>query len=233
MKKLVTLFICLSIVSGMLFAQTRPAGGNANNTAARNKAALDTVQYSLGVYLMQQVLASGYKIDNPTLFKKAIDDVLQRRPLMVNADKAQQWLLTYQQVYARDKGKQLEAMIFAQAKGQPGMMVLPNGINYKILAAGQGLKPRLQDSVILNVIGTLPDGTVFQDSYRDKSSLIAITRDLIPGLREVLQQMNEGSVWRVILPAALGYGETGNGTNIPANSALIFDVAIVAVRPAR
>lgn len=230
MKKSFILLTCFCLIAGIVSAQTRPANTN-NSAAAKNKAALDTVQYSLGVYLMEQVLKSGYKIDNPTLFKKAVDDVLQKRPLMVSSAKAQAWLATYQQVYALDKGKQLESMIFSQARNQPGMVALPSGVNYKIVTPGQGSRPSLKDTLILNVNGTLPDGTVFQDSRT--GSLIALGTDLVPGLREVVQLMPEGSIWRVIIPASMAYGDLGNGTNIPPHSALIFDIAMAAIRRAR
>lgn len=230
MNKHILIIFCFGLLSTSILAQTKPKPTTA---ADKNKAALDTVQYSLGVYLMQQAVAAGYKIDNPTLFKKGIDDVLQKKSLLVSSDVAQAWLVKYQQVYAREKGKQLEAMLFAQAKSTPGMMALPSGLNYTILTAAQGIKPNVNDTIIINVIGKLPEGTIFQDSNKDKASLISVTGNLIPGLKEILQLMPQGSVWRVLVPAALAYGDAGNGTNIPTCSALVFDVALVEVRRAR
>lgn len=221
--------ICTLLLTGA-FAQTRSA--NAASAAAKNRAALDSVQYSLGVYLIQSALKGGYNIDNPAILKKAIDDVLQNRPLMVKADKVDGWLQTYQQVYAQQRGKQLESMVLAQVKGQPGMVSLNSGVTYSIIKTGEGPKPGLRDTVVLNVIGVLADGKVFQDSNKDQSSLIALTADLLPGLRELLQLMPEGSVWHAILPASSAYGINGNGTNIPPNSALIFDIGLVAVKKA-
>lgn len=230
MKKSILLTAICSLIIAGAFAQARPT--NAATAAAKNRAALDSVQYSLGVYLIQSALKGGYNIDNPTIFKKAIDDVLQNRPLMVKADKVDGWLQTYQQVYAQQRGKQLESMVLAQVKGQPGMVSLNSGVTYSIIKTGEGPKPGLRDTVVLNVIGVLADGKVFQDSNKDQSSMIALTADLLPGLRELIQLMPEGSVWHAIVPASSAYGIRGNGSNIPPNSALIFDIGLVAVKKA-
>ena len=52
-------------------------------------------------------------------------------------------------------------------------------------------------------------------------------------MKEAIQLMPEGSTWRMYIPSALAYGETGIAGLIPIYSAVIFDVELVQVKPAR
>ncbi|MEN9686556.1 MAG: hypothetical protein RLZZ28_2342 [Bacteroidota bacterium] len=230
-----TLFLVTSLMlltSFTVTAQTKTRSA-AEISAAKNKAALDTVQYILGTQLIQQAISSGYPVNNPAMIKRGIDDVLQGKKLMVSANDAQLWLTKYQQLYAMEKGKELESLMFSQAKTVPGMIELPSGISYKILTQASGTIAQLNDTVVVNIIGKIPDGTVFQDSYKENASLIGVTKNFIPGLREILQKMPQGSVWRVLVPASLAYGATGNGINIPPYSPLVFDIALAEVRKSK
>jgi FKBP-type peptidyl-prolyl cis-trans isomerase len=60
-----------------------------------------------------------------------------------------------------------------------------------------------------------------------------MTSSLIPGLNETLQLMPEGSVWRIFIPSALAYGPSGLSNVIPPNSALVFDITLMAVKPVK
>ncbi|MCW3087216.1 MAG: hypothetical protein JWQ78_602 [Sediminibacterium sp.] len=222
MKKSILLTTCLSLMACICFAQTKKTDPKE-----------DTIQYSLGVYMMQQFFAkTGFVVTNPTLFEKAIDDVLKKKPLMVNAATTQNRLLAYQQNFQQLRGQQQEALLFSRLQGTPGYTALPSGVNYAVITRGKGIRPTAKDTVILNVITTLPDGTVVNDSNKSKQSYITLAGDMIAGLKEVLYRLEEGSIVRAIIPASQAYGSAGSLT-IPPNSALIFDIALVSVKPGR
>lgn len=224
MKKTILLSACLSVLVCAAFAQPRKAKANP---------AEDTIQYSLGVYMMQQLLAkTGYVVNNPVLFKKAIDDIMLGKKLMINPATAEARLLAYQQTYRLERGRQLEALLFAKLKNQPGYITLPSGVHYSVVTPGRGASPTAKDTVILNVISTLPDGTEIDNTAKSKESYMALAGEMIPGLKEVLYRMREGGVSRAIIPAAQAYGITGTAT-IPPNSALIYDIALVSVKHAQ
>jgi FKBP-type peptidyl-prolyl cis-trans isomerase FklB len=158
------------------------------NPAATN-AQEDSVQYALGVYMMQQLLAkTGFIITNPTLFKKAIDDVTGKKKLMVDPATTEARLLAYQRAYQLQKGRRLEQLLFEQARKQPNYNTLSTGVMYSVVRQGQGPVPTLRDTVILNVNSTLADGTVIDDAAKSKQSFMTITSDMIPGLRDVVQK---------------------------------------------
>ena len=98
--------------------------------------------------------------------------------------------------------------------------------------------PLFTDTVLVNYRGRLiptlsyPEGKVFDQSY--KGELNPATNvptkfsvgGVIVGWSTALQHMTKGDIWRVYIPAKLGYGEKKQ-TDIPANSALIFDMNLV------
>lgn len=224
MKKIILIATCFSLLVCVSFAQ-KPAPPKPKSSPVE-----DTIQYSLGVYMMQQLFAkTGFTITNPTLFKKAIDDVMANKKLMVNPASTQDRLLNYQKTFLLAKGKKMEELLFAKVKGQPGFAVLPSGVNYSITTLGKGSIPTAKDTIIMNVTTTLPDGTVVEDANKTKQSYMALAGDLIPGLRDLVLRMPEGTIGRAIVPAALAYGEQGTAT-IPPNSAIIYDVALVSVK---
>jgi FKBP-type peptidyl-prolyl cis-trans isomerase len=223
MKKTLILTACFALFTSCLLAQTK-----AKTPASTPQE--DTIQYTLGVYMMQQLLAkTGFVVTNPTLFKKAIDDVSAGKKLMIDPTGAEKRLLAYQELYRREKGKKLEELLFAQLRTQPNYAKLPSGVMYTMVKTGQGPTPTLKDTVIVNVNSMLPDGTVIDDVNKSKQSYMALTSDMIPGLRDVLQRMPEGSVCRAVLPASQAYGSIGTPT-VPPNSAIIYDIALVTVK---
>ena len=226
MKKIIILSTCFSLLVAASFAQ-KPA------PKTKASATEDTIQYSLGVYMMQQLFAkTGFVVNDPIMFKKAIDDVLGNKKLMVNPATTQDRLLAYQRVYQLQKGLQLEKLLFDKVKAEKNFTALSSGVYYAVSKTGKGLRPSAKDTIVLNVIITLPDGTVIDDTNKSKQSYMAIAGEMIQGLKEVLFRMEEGAICRAIIPAALAYGEVGSST-IPPNSALIYDVALVSVKPGK
>jgi peptidylprolyl isomerase/FKBP-type peptidyl-prolyl cis-trans isomerase FklB len=117
---------------------------------------------------------------------------------------------------------------------QPGVVTLPDGLQYKIVHSGPatGNKPHLNDEVKVNYEGKLVDGTVFDSSYQRGVPAAMPLRGLIKGWQEALQLMRPGDEWILYVPANLGYGDQGAGGQIPPGAALIFRIELLGVLPA-
>jgi FKBP-type peptidyl-prolyl cis-trans isomerase len=118
------------------------------------------------------------------------------------------------------------ARIFlARNAQQPGVVVTPSGLQYKVLAAGRGPHPTTSDVVLISYVARLADGTLV-----DRGGPVPMSvSGTVPGFSEALTLMPVGSRYRVWIPPALGYPE-GRGP-IPPNSLLIFDLDLLAVAP--
>ena len=87
----------------------------------------------------------------------------------------------------------------------------------------------MQDRVVVNYIGRLVTGQVFDSSYSRGEPLNIPVNRVIPGWTEALQMMSVGSKWQLVIPSNLGYGANGAGDLIPPHSTLIFDVELVSI----
>ncbi len=99
-----------------------------------------------------------------------------------------------------------------------------SGLGYTVLRDATGPRPGKTDFVLIGYIGYLPGtGAVFDQNQGTPLSLDSV----IPGFAEGLQLMARGSVYRLCVPAALGYGAKGAGDAIPANSDLVFQIELI------
>ncbi len=103
-----------------------------------------------------------------------------------------------------------------------------SGLQYKILVAGNGPKPKESDRVKVNYRGTLIDGTEF-DASNDSIPATFAVRGVIKGWTEALQMMPVGSKWEIYVPADLAYGKRGAGDKIGPNATLIFQIELVEI----
>ena len=117
----------------------------------------------------------------------------------------------------------------ATNKTRAGVTELPSGLQYEVLTAADGAKPKDFNTVTCHYHGTLVDGTVFDSSVnRGKPASFPLNM-VIKGWTEGLQLMGTGSKWRFFIPPHLGYGDRQVGPSIGPNSTLIFDVELISI----
>ncbi|MDH4262283.1 MAG: FKBP-type peptidyl-prolyl cis-trans isomerase [Spirochaetia bacterium] len=116
-----------------------------------------------------------------------------------------------------------------QNKKNPGVVVRESGLQYQVLKEGKGPKPRIIDKVEVHYHGTLINGEVFDSSVERGETITFPVRGVIRGWTEALLLMNEGSKWKLFIPAQLAYGERGAGSKIGPNETLIFEVQLIRV----
>ncbi|MBX3708768.1 MAG: FKBP-type peptidyl-prolyl cis-trans isomerase [Gammaproteobacteria bacterium] len=114
-------------------------------------------------------------------------------------------------------------------KSKPGVVILPSGLQYKIIKEGNGSSPTINDTVTVNYSGTLIDGTEFDSSYKRGEPATFPVSGVIPGWTEALQLMKVGSTWELYIPASLAYGATGAPPVIGPNQTLIFKVELLGI----
>jgi peptidylprolyl isomerase len=115
----------------------------------------------------------------------------------------------------------------------PNMTLTSSGIRYRIEREGTGDKPAANRTVSVHYIGSLLDGTVF-DNSRVRGRPIefqAGTGRVIQGWDESVMDMRVGERRLVIIPPELAYGERGAGDGlIPPNSFLVFEMELISIQ---
>lgn len=161
--------------------------------------------------------------------KKAVQEYQAKREKAMEALQAQQSskeLAQNTQVSQENEAKG-QAFLAANAK-KPGIKTTASGLQYEVIQAGNGPRPKASDSVKVHYEGKLIDGTVFDSSIARGEPITFPLNGVIPGWTEGVQLMPVGSKYRFYIPSKLAYGETGAGT-IPPNSTLIFDVELLGI----
>ncbi len=115
-------------------------------------------------------------------------------------------------------------------KKLPGVVTLPDGLQYKVIAEGKGQKPTASDVVTVHYAGKLIDGTEFDSSYKRGQPATFPVNGVIPGWVEALQLMHKGATWELFIPSNLAYGEQGAPPVIGPNQTLIFKVELLDVK---
>jgi FKBP-type peptidyl-prolyl cis-trans isomerase len=112
---------------------------------------------------------------------------------------------------------------------EEGVMALPRGVFYKVLASGSadGPHPTRRSIVTAHYTGWTINGKKF-DSSRGGTPLAVRLSDLIEGWIIAMQQMTVGDKWEIYIPSELGYGKFSQ-PGIPGNSTLVFEVELLGI----
>lgn len=136
---------------------------------------------------------------------------------------------TMQRQQQADKNKSEGESFLTLNRTKPGVVSLPDGLQYKILTEGKGPKPTAKDVVTVNYEGKLINGTVFDSSYKRNQPATFPVSGVIAGWVEALQLMPVGSTWELYIPANLAYGKNGAPPVIGPNEVLIFKVDLINI----
>ena len=194
----------------------------------------DRVSYAIGLNIGKNLAGDLKKqsidIDSNLLTKGIQDALTGAKPLLTDQE-IQETMIAFQKEMMAKYKKQGDDFL-AENKKKEGVKTLPDGLQYKVIKAGAGKKPKADDTVTVNYRGTLIDGTEFDSSYkRGQPATFPVSGGIIPGWTEALQLMEEGATWQLFIPSDLAYGERGRPNAIGPNAALIFEVELVSIQP--
>jgi FKBP-type peptidyl-prolyl cis-trans isomerase len=175
---------------------------------------------------------------NYDLLIKGIRDAYADGEKLMTDEEAEQVWSTFQQnmkassMKMSEENKKKGEEFLAQNKTKEGVVTLPSGLQYKVIKAGSGPKPKLNDTVTTHYRGTLINGSEFDSSYKRNAPASFPVNGVIKGWTEALQLMETGSKWQLWIPSDLAYGPNGAGGVIGPNETLIFEVELLSVKPA-
>lgn len=192
------------------------------------------VSYGIGRQLGDQIRDNpppGVSLD---ALLAGLADAFNGKPSAVGADEMSASFQVIRERMQADAKAKAEAAAaegvayLAENAKREGVTVLPSGLQFEVLSAGEGRKPSREDTVRTHYHGTLIDGTVFDSSYQRGQPAEFPVGGVIAGWTEALQLMSAGSKWRLHVPSELAYGAQAVGS-IPPHSVLVFDVELLDV----
>ena len=230
-----TMVLATTILAGATLAQNAPAPKD--QPALKDQK--EKLSYALGIDVARTLRRQSIEID-PAVFNKGLNDAYSGGKLLLSDEEARSLITDMQKdmrkkledarTQAGEANKKAGDAFLAENKKAPGIVTLPSGLQYKVLKAGEGKKPLLDDTVVCQYRGTLIDGKEFDSSYKRNEPATFPVKGVIKGWTEALQLMPVGSKWQLFIPPDLAYGERGAGADIGPNSTLIFEVELVSVK---
>ena len=203
------------------------------------KNAVDSFSYAVGMNIAASLMQAGATKINAALFAKAINDVYAKSKTDLTIEQAGITLQQKLQEFTKkktDAHKQETNNFLTANKKRSGVIALPNGLQYEVIKAGDpnGIKPNAVDTVVVNYVGTLTNGTEFDNSFKRGQAASFPLNGVIKGWTEILQLMTKGAHWKVYIPGDLAYGEyPPQGSPITPNALLIFEITLEDIKPAQ
>jgi len=206
----------------------------ADQKAQKPQETKDKVSYSIGADIGNNLKKAELDI-NPAFLSQGIKDAFAGKTVMSD-DEMKATLQAFQmemqtkmqakQKATAEKNKAESDKFLEENKKKEGVTTTASGLQYKVVKAGDGLKPKTTDTVSVSYRGTLINGTEFDKSKEPVSFPL---EGVIPGWVEALQLMPVGSKWQIVIPPSLAYGESAPPM-IGPNQALVFDVELLEIK---
>jgi FKBP-type peptidyl-prolyl cis-trans isomerase FklB len=211
-------------------AETTSTGTNALSTDKERES------YAVGMYFGSGWKQHGVDVD-PDMMVRGVKDAEAGGTTLLTEEQMKAALTQLQmsvranqekmQTQEGQKNLQEGEAFLAQNKTQPGVVVLPDGLQYKVIKDGTGSTPGPNDVVSVNYRGTFIDGKEFDSSFkRGRPAEFPVT-GVIPGWTEALEKMKVGSKWDVYVPSNLAYGPNGR---LGPNETLVFEIELLDVK---
>lgn len=179
---------------------------------------------SAGGEIQKDLLVTGieaaYNGDKPLLTEEEM--------LVVKKEYAEKMQLKQMAQLEEMKAKNLAAGVafLDENKKKSNVTVTESGLQYEVLQEGSGDKAKAEDTVKVEYVGSLIDGTEFDSTAQHGEPAEFQVGQVIQGWGEALQLMNVGSKLRLVIPSELAYGEQGAAPRIQPNSVLVFEVEL-------
>lgn len=229
------IFLALLLPATLSYSQTKKPVAKPHHAPVKKVAALtstDSLSYAIGVQVAEYYKTQGVDKVNEEYIKKAFNDVYNNKKLIISEDQSNMDIQQKLQEFMAKKAgavKEEGEKFLAENKKRPGVITLPDGLQYEILTKGTGPIPTGEDTVVINYLGTLINGQEFDNSYKRGQPLTYPVGRFIRGWTEALEMMPVGSKWKLYVPSDLGYGDRGAGAAIPGGSTLIFQIELLKI----
>ncbi len=200
----------------------------------------EKVSYAVGYDVTRSLLKMDVDLKKKWMVQGILDALKDStgKPLMTDDEMELVFQELKQKNMMAQENQQLELSAPNRKKGQEyatkemannsEMKKTTTGLVYLEIKKGTGKKPTIENKVSVKYKGYLIDGTVF-DQTQESPATFGVNQ-VIPGWTEGLQLMQEGSIFKLIIPAELAYGNNPPPqTPIEPGSTLVFEVELIKV----
>ena len=125
--------------------------------------------------------------------------------------------------------KKVGAVFLAKAATESGAKKTESGAILTTIKEGNGATPKVTDSVKVQYLGTLIDGTVFDNSAKQGGPATLRMNEMSKCWVEGMQQMKVGSKSKLVCPSHLAYRDKGLPPLIKPGATLVFEIELLEI----
>ena len=234
MRNVVTLAMAIAVIAGTALAADDEAKAD---TKTKELTQIQKVSYCIGLDMGGNFKQMELDVDTDLLIKGLKAGFTDAEP-MFTKEEIQEIMMQFQkemmekQKAMMEKQKEKGIKFLAENKKKEGVKTTDSGLQYIVITEGKGDSPIDDDTVSVDYVGTLIDGTEFDSSYKRGKPVSFPVNGVIKGWTEALKLMKPGSKLKLFIPSELAYGERGMGGVIGPNETLIFEVELKEVKKA-
>lgn len=204
-----------------------------SNKGSKMKSDRDSLSIAAGIIVGDYLKNFGDGIDMnlvvATMKKVAKGKEKQLTPEEINAVMGH-YFMVVQPAKAKEESEKFLAGV---EKSNKNVHKTESGLLYEIIEAGDpNLRPLPADTVVVDYVGTLPDGQEFDSSVKRGEPAELVLNRMIQGWVEGIPMIGKGGKIRLWIPGNLGYGEQRVSDQIGPNQALVFEVELHDVKKA-
>ncbi len=192
----------------------------------------DQTLYAIGVRLGRSLAPFALSEGELEMVLRGLRDAVLGRELAVNETARQDQidaLLRERRSVSLAAERSASAAFLEQAARESGAVRTPSGLVMVELRAGSGPRPGAADNVRLHYHGRLRDGNVFDSSVeRGVEAHVAMARTL-PCWRETLLRMRVGGKSRLVCPAELAHGASGDPPRVAGGAAVVYEIELLSI----
>jgi FKBP-type peptidyl-prolyl cis-trans isomerase FklB len=195
------------------------------------------LSYAVGWDIGEDIQRRGAEFDVETIIAAIRDSAAGKDP-QVPAEEMVAMLTELQQKVRQEQAEAFQKLaddnqkaaddFLDKNKSKNGIVVLPSGVQYRIIEEGEGSRPGMEDTVRVHYRGSKISGHEFDSSFARGVPEEFPVNTVLRGWQEVLPLMKTGATWQIFVPPELAFGARGNPPVGP-NEALMFDLKLVEI----
>lgn len=229
MKRTILIAACTIMIAGL-------GSCSKGKSTVKLETKNDTISWVMGESLARSLDKVDMDIDKE-MARKAFESTLDGKEQPID-DETYQMVFDYinfmvmqnarnKQQQQMESGKKAEADYFANLEKKAGIKKSDQGFYYEVVKSGSGPKAKFAQRVKFEYRSFfMLTGKPYDQTYGVREPLVTtVGNQLIPGLREGLQMMQAGSLYRFYLPNEMAYGAKGNN-DIPPFTPMIYEIEL-------
>ena len=238
LRLLAATLAAVALSSSAVLAQSAKPAPAASAPAASDKT---TLSYAIGYDMARDLAERKVDLDITTLVRGIQEGYAKKAPTMPG-DKLAAALTGFQKRMAEQERADFERIsrenktksdaFLSANRSKAGVVVLPSGVQYKIIDQATGAKPTAASTVSVHLRGSISTGQEFANTYSTANAQPAsfkVSEFPIAGVKEAIMMMPVGSRWEVYIPADKAYGNDPRSP-IGPGQAVVFEIKLVSIK---